>query len=174
MRNRSRDENEKNGFSFFRLAYIGLVLVLFIFSWYYLYQYRKDAEPQSTAAQSSSSAEKSVTLNAVIDTQPIEEDIGGRSPVLAGRIMVPTELPREPRSAETEEELNVQSVAPSENRTEPSVIFSGEGGASVSPADEAPPPALSTDKDPGAIIDWLVHKKNNNPRSVPKETATAP
>lgn len=164
MRNRSRNENEKNGFSFFRLAYIGFVLVLFIFSWYYLYQYKKEAKPQSTTALSSSSAEKSVTLKAVTDTPPIVGDSGRRSSVFAGRVNMPTESPRQPRSAETEGKMNMKSAAPSEHRTEPSVMFTGKGGASEElPAADASPPALSNEKDPGAIIDWLIQKKNNNP-----------
>jgi general secretion pathway protein A len=163
-RNRTRNENEKKGFSFFRLASSGFVLVIFFFSWYYLFQYRKDAKPKSTTVLSSSSAEKTATLKAVTDTPPIVEDSGRGSPVFAGRVTVPTESPREPHSVEMEEELRVQPDSPFKNRTQPRVmLFSGKGGGSDLPAAEASPPALSNDKDPGAIIDWLIRKKNNKP-----------
>lgn len=163
MGNRSRNENEKNGLSFFRLAYIGLALVLFIFSWYYLYQYRKDAKPRSTTALSSSSAEKSVTLNAVTDSPPVAEDPGRRFSVFAGRASMPTESHRKPRSAQTQGELNGPSAVPSEHGRKPSGVFSGGKGASALPAADVAPPALSNEKDPGAIIDWLIQKKNNKP-----------
>ncbi|MGD9364472.1 MAG: AAA family ATPase [Desulfobacteraceae bacterium] len=161
MHNRSKNQNEKNGFPFIRLAYIGLGLVLLIFSWYYLYQYGEDAKPQSTTAHSPTHAEKSVTLNAVTDTPPVAGASSRRSSVFSGRVLIPTESPRQPRPAEKEGELNVQSATPSEPETKPGVMFSGKGGGSDLPATDASPPALSNDKDPGAIIDWLIQKKNN-------------
>lgn len=163
MRNRPSNEKEKNGFSFFRLAYIGLGLVVFIFSWYYLHQYGKDVRHQSTTALSSLSDEKSVTLNVAVDIPPIAGDSGRRSSAFAGRVIGSTESPGEPRSAETEGKLDGQSAVPSERGAEPDVRFSGSSGAAVLPAADGVAPALSKDKDPGAIIDWLIQKKNNRP-----------
>lgn len=158
IRKPPRNENQKNVFPFFRLAYIGLALVLLFFSWYLLAQYKKDAKPQNATALSPPSAEKSATLSAAADTLPIVKNDSKRSSILARGVTMPIEFPREPHSAKPEGDMNSPSAIPPELRKKPSVTIPGSNGASVSPAAHASPPDLTNDKDPGAIIDWLIQK----------------
>ena len=160
---RNQLKNEKNVFSFSRLAYMGFLLALVIFSGYLLNRYRKDARTRPTTAQSASPQVKHATLNTVNDKASMIEAAGRRSSVYAGRFSMPTESPREQRSeAAKGVAASVPAAVPSGHRTASDEGLSGSGGASGSPGTEASPPALSNDKDPGAIIDWLIRKQKRH------------
>lgn len=157
----SKNRNEKRLSPFFRFSYVGLALALFIFSGYLLNRHIKDAGSKSSAALSSLPSTKPAAPNATVAALPMREASSRRSSAKAGGAVTPAASPRSPLSAAAQAEPDVYSAVPPEHGTVPGVSSPGMSGATDLPTTDAPSPSLSVDKDPGAIIEWLIQKKKH-------------
>lgn len=115
-----------------------------------------DAELQRKRVQTSTSPKKPVIQTAITDTPTVIEDSRRKASEYTGRVIMPTISPGSPPSEKAIGEPNAQSVTPSNHREDPGTMISDSQDAADLPAADSSQPPLSNDKDPGAIIDWLI------------------
>lgn len=183
--NRSKDKNMLSSLQF---AYIGLLLVFLVSSGYFIYQYsmgftpsdpelvKGDGRKHRFADKGEESPLQNVRhrlspssdVKALLPPDKIDEDKteikeataqpkNGQSSASAKKSVAWNTVVDTPYSNKAEGELNAPADAPATNGAGTKEKFSG-GNEAVLPASHT----FAKDKDPGAIIEWLIQTKSNN------------